>query len=202
MLLLCLLCQIVQPDVDNDAVHKRGGVLQKNNICIHIGLFVEDCTGLNLQWCPLSSGCWQLFTPLAQSVWGSTYSGCRSPQIEAWKIGSQYLSCISRSNCMIFIFNATASTSWLPAPPCFLYTAGCSWASFQNLSMLLVMVRMMRVVMVKMMWTTKRMEWKDGKWQWRQMTMTANDNYGKWQWRQMRPFLCTFSPTRMIEFVS
>ena len=130
-------------------------------------LSVKDYTGLNLQWCPLSSGCWQLFTPLAQSVWGSTYSGCRSPQIEAWKKGSQYLSCTSRSNCMIFIFNATASTSWLPAPPCFLHTASCSWACFQNLSMLLVMVSMMRMVMVKKMLATKRMEWKDDKWQWR-----------------------------------
>ena len=53
-------------------------------------------------------------------------------------------------------FSATASTSWLPAPPCFLYTAGCSWASFQNLFMLLVMVRMMRMVMVKMMFTNKK----------------------------------------------
>ena len=39
MLLLCLLCQIVQPDVDNDAVHKRGGVLQKNKICVEVDLF-------------------------------------------------------------------------------------------------------------------------------------------------------------------
>ena len=39
MLLLCLLFQIVQPDVDNDAVHKRGGVLQKNKICIDVDIF-------------------------------------------------------------------------------------------------------------------------------------------------------------------
>ena len=123
-------------------------------------LSVKDYTGLNLQWCPLFK--WMLTT---FHTFGTI---CLRKHIFWMSIASDWS---LKDRIPIFVlhvkiilyeihFSATASTSWLPAPPCFLYTAGCSWASFQNLSMLVRMMR--RMVMVKMMLTTKRMEWKDG----------------------------------------